>query len=194
MLACYYLTQHALHSTSYIIIISELLLYVNSKGITRNHKTRLLIHNNNTHHATNYIIIISELLLYVNSKGITHNHKTRLLIHNNNTRHSTSYIIIISVLSLYVYSKGITQNHKTRFLIHNNNTQQSKAILLKKDTKVNKKEISQLEFFSFNRCSSTLLSASPTAILSNEYLRCSCHTATVCELNNNFLYLLISFL
>ena len=49
---------------------------------------------------------------------------------------------------LYVYSKGITHNHKT---IRNTNTQHSKAILLRKDTllkkntKVNKKEISQLE-------------------------------------------------
>ena len=46
---------------------------------------------------------------------------------------------------MYIDSKGITHNHKTIFLTHNNNTQHSKDILLKKVTKVKKKEIIQLE-------------------------------------------------
>ena len=86
----------------------------------------------------------------------------------------------------YMCSKGITHHHKTK-LVFLNNTHHSKCIpLFRKETKVKKKL--KIEIILFNRCSSTLLSTSPTAAvpnLSNRYQGCSNHTTTVnCESNN----------
>ena len=51
-LAYSYPNLNASHSASYIIIIiSVLLLYAYSKGITHNHKARFQIYSNNTHHS-----------------------------------------------------------------------------------------------------------------------------------------------
>ena len=66
-----HLTQNDLHSASYTIIRSVLLLhcyyiyiYICSKGITHNHKARLLLQNNyNTHYNSNGIPPSKAILL-----------------------------------------------------------------------------------------------------------------------------------
>ena len=115
------------------------------------------------------------------------------------------YIVTIYIyIYIYIYVARVLPTTTTTTITHynSNGIPPSKAILLQKDTLLSKdtlssqdillkedtritKRISQLEFLSINRCSTTLLSGLPTTTLSNRY-HCSCHTATVCELNNSF--------
>ena len=107
LLAYSHLTQNDLHSASYTIIISVLLLYIYiyiyiyicSKGITHNHKARLLIHNINNKPTTTAMVSFPPMLL---------------------TDHETSVYSSCSFVSLLKFACSLLFMSHTLYLLHHN--------------------------------------------------------------------------